>query len=261
NEYLENKKYDDAIEAYSRIEDEQLRNRKINGANYVHGMNLYNTKQYDLAIKQFKKCGEYRDAPVYVKREERYQLAISTMENHQFAKAADMFVDLEDYRASASYLKEMKSKCSEYVTDTGDETRVRGFGEDLAKEAAVKANEALGNTLWTMTLYKDLEEITGESDGRYDASKIHDYIIENLDGQTMMGMIDLMALGDTSRYTNGEELGHGKEVYTEIGNAMWKISQKLKKHDTVTDDEILDIYEKEFRTCLDQMRAWLDELK
>lgn len=105
NSLMANKKYDQAITLYKEISDYKDSLVKIQECHYSKALSLFESKQYNEAIIEFELVENYRDSKSKV-MECHYSKAVSLYDNKQYDEAAIEFNDLLGYKDSYDKLIE-----------------------------------------------------------------------------------------------------------------------------------------------------------
>lgn len=125
-EYLLNGQYDEAIEAFSALEDYNDSEERTTDALYQKALDLYYAGYIDDAKIIFEQLGDYKDVneieeSIYI--EEEYQNAVSLYEQYEYANAYDILIDLDGYSNSSELIEDITSMSYLGINSSSDKSQ------------------------------------------------------------------------------------------------------------------------------------------
>lgn len=115
---VETGQYDEAIKAYSAMEQSAKRDARISAAYYAHAESLLEKKEYEEAVTQFKNAGEYKDAKDRIDAA-HYAYAEDLLSSGNFDQAVSLFKSLGDYQDAKERVKATNYAYAEDLVSRG----------------------------------------------------------------------------------------------------------------------------------------------
>lgn len=120
-EYLNDGKYNEAINAFILLNDYKDSEEQVKEATYRKADSFYQEENYDAAIATWKTVIDYSDSKDRITiaenaiLEEQYQAAVSLMDAEKYIDAANAFDELGEYKDSKDKNSDCLNKMVEYI--------------------------------------------------------------------------------------------------------------------------------------------------
>lgn len=135
--------------------------------NYLDAVALYESGEYEQALREFKQLGDYKDSAEYIQKcetnmdtdeklEKQYEYALKLMSEKKYSEAISALIGMDDYKDSA----EIISKCKKAKAAAENEEKYKQ-AQALLKKAEFDAAKTLFDKLGD---YKDAKKKCSECD-------------------------------------------------------------------------------------------------